>query len=62
VTVIRTIVATAVAAVAVSGLAGCGEERSSPPDASIQQPAGELGDIQRTLDDIDADLAGDDAP
>jgi hypothetical protein len=43
------------------GVAGCDKDTASSPPAS-SQPTGELGDIQSTFDNIDADIAGDDSP
>jgi hypothetical protein len=48
-----------VAAVAL-GCAGCQNDTTSPPP--VPNPTGELSDIQTTLDNIDADIAGASSP
>jgi hypothetical protein len=57
---VRNLAAAAVIAMSALGLAGCGNA-SAPPATSHQQAQDELGDIQRMLDSVDADMAGDDS-
>ncbi|WP_181772522.1 hypothetical protein [Amycolatopsis pittospori] len=55
-------VAAALTTLALFGTAACdGEEASSPPPDPASAP-GDLSDIQRTLDSIEQEMAGDPAP
>jgi hypothetical protein len=57
----RRIVVLVTAAVVVGMLTGCGNDGGSPEPAT-SAPSGELSDIQTTLDSIESDMGGDDAP
>lgn len=60
--------AAVLAALALSGTVACdnttsGNDGASSPSKSTSNPSpGELSDVQRTLDAIESDMAGDPAP
>lgn len=56
----RAVIALVFAAVVTLGCAGCENDSASP--ATPSQPNSELSGIQSTLDNIDADMAGDANP
>ncbi|WP_410654353.1 hypothetical protein [Amycolatopsis sp. lyj-112] len=59
----KRVLAATLTALALFGTTACTDDAASSPAPNSQNPApGELGDVQRTLDSIEQDMAGDPAP